>query len=144
MTLTEVFFILIAFVVSLFVVLPIVQARSGRQFLSRNSSNHRIKDLEERKETLYSTIKDIEFDYETGKLSESDFKDLRAQYKQEAIGILKEIDQLQKRTVKPKSLFGKQETQPKISEDKVSFCWLCGTAVAENDQYCANCGNELT
>ena len=42
--------------------------------------NHRAEELETRKSEIYSAIKDIELDYQMGKLSEENYQKLRNQY----------------------------------------------------------------
>ncbi len=44
------------------------------------------------KENAYATIKDIEFDYKTGKISDDDYQELMTKYKAEAVDILQKID----------------------------------------------------
>ena len=135
-------FILLSIAVSYFVVSPIVQAR-GRQGGFSGKSNHHANDLVERKETIYAAIKDIEFDYQMGKLSEEDFKELRQKYKDEAVGLLKTIDKGQ---TKPAKGEGTQvsKSQRKTEDQSVNFCWECGMAVAADDNFCANCGNKVS
>lgn len=48
------------------------------------------------KENAYATIKDIQFDFKTGKISEEDYKELMAKYEAEAVGILKKIEDFKK------------------------------------------------
>ncbi|NIP38750.1 MAG: hypothetical protein GWO07_08420 [Candidatus Dadabacteria bacterium] len=50
--------------------------------------------LEEDKLELYSAIKEIEFDYGLGKLSEEDFKELRHKYIYEASKVVSRIEEL--------------------------------------------------
>ena len=52
------------------------------------------KDLLERKEQLYAGIKELEFDRNTGKLAEEDYRLLRAELEGEALGVLRQLDQL--------------------------------------------------
>lgn len=52
----------------------------------------RLSELESRREALYAAIKELEFDYRMGKLSETDYKELDERYKLEALSLLKEID----------------------------------------------------
>ena len=51
-------------------------------------------DLEAAKEAKYREIRDAELDYRTGKLSEADWKRLDRELRQEAIEILRAIDEL--------------------------------------------------
>ncbi|RMD94293.1 MAG: zinc-ribbon domain-containing protein [Calditrichaeota bacterium] len=113
---------------------PLVEAHSKKGIWKKVSSNHRAKELEERKQAIYSAIKDIEFDYQMGKLSEEDFIELRNQYKEEAINLLKQIDRLQSTPKKKKH---------KSAAKELKYCWKCGSPVSRDDKYCANCGNPL-
>ncbi|MFQ5751708.1 MAG: zinc ribbon domain-containing protein [bacterium] len=134
-------FILLAAVVSYLVVSPIFKARIQQGYWGKHDSNHRAGDLVERKETIYAAIKDIEFDYQMGKLSEEDFKELRQQYKDEAIGLLKKIDKIQGKKVKAKQLHAKNNK--KADARPIKYCWICGTPVTKGDQFCVNCGTTL-
>lgn len=50
------------------------------------------------KENLYSTIKELDFDHETGKISDDDYRELKSEYTEKALGVLKELDQDEKTT----------------------------------------------
>ena len=131
------FFIFLASVVSFYVVFPIVQARTQAGSWRTPSSNNHASDLIERKEAIYAAIKDIEFDYQMGKLSKEDYQELRQQYKQEAVHLLKKIDQKQKKVMKSDSIGAKKK------DAQANFCWMCGTALVTSDKFCANCGEKI-
>lgn len=138
MTVTLLLFFAITLLIAFFVAIPMLQ-RSPRFGLGKIGSNHSANDLVERKESIYSAIKEIEFDYQMGKLSDEDFKALRQQYKDEAVNLLKKIDQVQRRP-------GKSSGQTKRATKKQTspnYCWVCGTAVTQNDKFCANCGTKI-
>lgn len=138
---TMVMFFVLALSVSLFVVYPIVQTKKGLRY--KIGSNHRARELEDRKEAIYAAIKDIEFDYQMGKLSEEDFTELRQQYKEEAISLLKKIDEIQKKQMKSEKIHAKQKQPIKADSKEINFCWICGTVITEGNKFCANCGNKL-
>ncbi len=54
----------------------------------------RLADLELRKETKYGEIRDAESDFHAGKLSEGDYRELDRTLRREAIGLLEQIDQV--------------------------------------------------
>src|SRR3989338_6174730 len=54
--------------------------------------NEALGELIHKKEVVYTSIKDLDFDYRTGKLSEDDYKELKEKYEVEALHILKDID----------------------------------------------------
>jgi rRNA maturation endonuclease Nob1 len=141
---TNFIFLLLALMVSLFVVYPIVQSRQRKTRGLGTLSNHTAQDLIERKETLYTAIKEIEFDYQVGKLSEDDFQQLRQQYKEEAVNLLKRIDQKQRKKSKPhKRKAGPQQVRG-ADKESVKYCWSCGTAISKHDKFCASCGSDLS
>jgi hypothetical protein len=50
------------------------------------------EDLYSRKESTYSALKELEFDFRTGKLSRTDFDELDAKYRAEALQLIEAID----------------------------------------------------
>ncbi len=54
--------------------------------------NERLDELQSRRDTTYSMLKELEFDYQSGILSGEDYKDLEGRYKGRAISILMNID----------------------------------------------------
>ena len=52
--------------------------------------------LEERKEATYENLRDLNFEYKAGKLSEQDYAVQRAALEDEAAGILAELDSIEK------------------------------------------------
>lgn len=140
---TAVVFILLAAATSLFIAQPILQARSQRGRLHSNSSDHRLQELEEQKASVYSAIKDIEFDYRMGKLSKEDFEALRQQYKAEAVELLKKIDRIRSEKAGSQRIFSRKKAGADATAGATQYCWMCGTAVTQSDRFCANCGNKL-
>jgi hypothetical protein len=54
----------------------------------------RLTELELRKESKYAEIRDAEADFQAGKLSRSDYRELDRALRAEAIAILEEIDRV--------------------------------------------------
>jgi hypothetical protein len=53
-----------------------------------------LKRLLRKKETIYENIKDLDFEYKMGKLSDEDYRGLRKDYEQEAYAVMREIEQI--------------------------------------------------
>ncbi len=53
------------------------------------------------KEVAYATLKDLDFDFKTGKLSEEDYQELKSRYEEEALSILEKIDKFSKKQSNP-------------------------------------------
>jgi hypothetical protein len=62
-----------------------------------DARSDRLADLELRKETKYGEIRDAEADFQAGKLSREDYRELDRVLRREAIGILEEIDRVNER-----------------------------------------------
>ena len=100
------------------------------------------EELYHRKETTYSALKELEFDYKTGKLSEQDFHELETRFKADALEILEAIDQLEHPT--PKGKAGRRAETGMVgveSKRRVSAALPADTAVAGG--LCASCGGRL-
>lgn len=88
------FGLLIFFAAFAFVAYPLVVARRQESVLEDELES----ELQFKKESTYSALKELEFDYALGNLSPEDHRDLEDRYKEKAINILKELDGLE---VKP-------------------------------------------
>ncbi len=100
----------------------------------------KFRELSSSRDTTYSMLKELEFDLQSGILSEEDYHDLEARYKRKAISILKELDNREK---------GSQvedEIERKILElrrGKGRFCPQCGARYQAGDRFCSHCGTGL-
>ncbi len=78
-----------------FVVFPLFRQRKS----SGGSIEHeKLQELHSKRDTAYSMLKELEFDRQSGILTDEDYRDLEARYKGKAISILRDIDGLGKST----------------------------------------------
>ncbi len=114
-----------------------------------------------RKAVLYSNIKDLEFEYKMGRLSDADFQRLDAGYKKEAAVILQKLDQLgaeknldetiEKDVAERKAkLVPAKPGAPKAAAvtktavaQKEQRCPSCGAEIIAGKKFCADCGHRL-
>jgi len=61
----------------------------------------RLEHLRERKETVYENLRDLNFEFKAGKLSEGDYNSLKTGLEEEAAGILAEIARLEDSSLRP-------------------------------------------
>ena len=103
-----------------------------------------------RKAVVYSNLKDLEFEYKMGRLSDADFKRLEAGYKGEAAAILQKLDQMgaekdlderiEKDIAANKArLFSTAPAQAKGP----GSCPSCGADLIPGKKFCADCGHRL-
>ncbi len=73
------------------VVQPLLGPRRNGEKLDSDSDAGR-STLLSKKQRLYRAIKDLEFDYHSGKVSESDFQEIRTSLRHEAVQVLIQLD----------------------------------------------------
>ncbi len=61
----------------------------------RGEDKTRVAYLQERKDAVYENLRDLNFEYKAGKLSDADYENLRNSLESEAGAILAEIDRLE-------------------------------------------------
>ena len=104
-----------------------------------------------RKAIVYTNLKDLEFEYKLGRLSDADFQRLEAGYKAEAalilqkldqLGIEKNIDEVIERDVAARrsKLFSSASPPTAPSATR---CPACGTATIPGKKFCADCGRQI-
>lgn len=126
--------------------------------------------LEERKQALYGAIRETSFDFHTDKIGEEDYRREVETLKQEAVGVVLQIETLRSQAPRAaKSL----ENTISAAKERVSqaegealseplddaaaadvkaadasatverFCTSCGSGTATEDRFCAACGAGL-
>ncbi|MBI5749122.1 MAG: DUF4190 domain-containing protein [Nitrospinae bacterium] len=126
-----------------FVGYPIFKRQEARV---KTQENEALGELIHKKEAVYTSIKDLDFDYRTGKLSEDDYKELKEKYEVEALHILKDIDDSGKKKTAVDEARAKQilpeSAEPTTGKDFI-FCPKCGTKAKMGDNFCFKCGAKL-
>ena len=103
-----------------------------------------LESLIRKKESIYTNIKDLRFDYQMGKLSEVDFQSLEAGYQAEAANVLQRIEILTSDTrfnstieeeVTRRRRNGRAQDVPSAQP-----CGACGASVRLGNKFCNACG----
>jgi hypothetical protein len=139
---------------------PLIARRDGP--LGGISARH----LTERKEQLYATILELEFDRELGKLPDEDFQRMRDELEEEALEVIHMLDQLNGRTdsdsVERRIEEELAQIQAQNPQESVvvqaeipateaavplhtpmpqsNFCGQCGAKRQTEDRFCPQCG----
>jgi len=53
-----------------------------------------LRELHALRDVAYETLRDLEFDFQSGKISEADYKELGDRYRAEAVDIVRRIDDI--------------------------------------------------
>lgn len=126
--------ILLGLSVAAFVLLPIVQ--SGKA--SGSAETTRSDDLLARRDRVYGEIRDLEFDFRVGKVTEEDYRDGRERLEVEAARILQALDD------RLRVVDDQIERDVKRLRRKRDICPSCGAAITPKARFCASCGAGLT
>ena len=87
----------LVFVILAAVGIPLfARVSAGPLFVKRDPELERYKHLLVRKEEILLSIKELEFDNKTGKLSQEDYQSSRKKLETEALETLEEIDRMEK------------------------------------------------
>jgi hypothetical protein len=91
-----------------------------------------------RRDAAYRGIKELEFEYELGNLSEPDYRRLRERYRSEAAATLRELD-----AATASSPASQAAVASADSPQAGLSCPSCGREVELGDRYCWSCGGQL-
>ncbi len=133
----------------------------------RADEDDELVDLIQRKDAVMRSIKEVEFDHHTGKLSEEDYEAYDQRMRQQAISLIRQIEKRspevagldaeleamiasrrKTRTAAPVAVNGATPapatpvTAP-TQESGVVFCHECGAKAKTSDRFCAQCGTAL-
>ena len=100
------------------------------------------------KEMLYVAIRDLDFDFQTGKVDQKDYDELRRQLEREDVDILRQLD-----AVDPLVVFDNEvERQVMVLRRRhisaarassLETCPSCATPLESDDHFCPSCGQAL-
>lgn len=93
-----------------------------------------LDELLTQRESAYQAIRDLDFDFQLGKLSQTDYNNLRERHKAHAASVLQELDA--RPLVAP-------APRPVATREVNLFCTNCGTQREPSDKFCRKCGNQL-
>lgn len=102
--------------------------------------DEKLGEMLSKRDTTYSMLKELEFDLQSGILSQEDYQDLEARYRSKAISVLKGIDGL-KEAGDVEADIERQVLELRRSGG--SFCPQCGDKRQPNDRFCPRCDASL-
>jgi hypothetical protein len=100
-----------------------------------------VKHLEERKAAIYENLRDLQFEYRVGKLSDSDYQLTKVGLQKELAGVLAEIEKVmggKPVAAAPAPAPPKPKLQPAFS------CRHCGARFATEMKFCGECGKAMS
>ena len=98
-----------------------------------------IQHLEDRKHAIYDNLRDLQFEYRLGKLTDQDYQQTKQALQKELAVVLSETEQ----TLKSLGL-GSIKTPAKPVAKKSTACPHCGAKFKEALKFCGECGKAIT
>jgi rRNA maturation endonuclease Nob1 len=97
--------------------------------------------LDERKAAIYENLRDLQFEYRVGKLSDADYQQTKKDLQKELAQVLAEVDRLREQLgAKPAKAVA---VTPKASEPVKYVCPSCGTQFDKDLKFCGECGKPM-
>ena len=95
-----------------------------------------IQHLEDRKYAIYDNLRDLQFEYRLGKLSDDDYQQTKQALQRELAIVLAETEETVKRLGLARAAAPKRKQQG-------SVCPHCRATFAQNLKFCGECGKAM-
>jgi hypothetical protein len=111
-------------------------------------SDENIERLLLQKEMLYGAIRDLDFDFQTGKVDQKDYAELRQQLEREALQILRQLDAADPlvaldHEIEHQVLTLRRHRASTVCGPSREACFHCGTPLENGENFCPCCGQAL-
>jgi NADH pyrophosphatase NudC (nudix superfamily) len=100
--------------------------------------------LDERKASIYENLRDLQFEYRVGKLSDADYQQTKLDLQKELAQVMAQVDQLKaelKLTPQVATAAPVNAIEPRTS---ASICATCGATFAQSLKFCGECGAPMS
>jgi len=126
-----VFFVALLMTLAVFALVSYPLLRPGRGEADIVPTDHGgTEDLLAQRDAAYAAIKELEFEFHLGNLSQRDYEELRARYRQRAADILRRLDAAEREAAA-------------ASNEGRARCPGCQAIVQAGDRFCGRCGTRL-
>jgi hypothetical protein len=104
-----------------------------------------LQHLEDRKAAIYENLRDLQFEYRLGKLSDEDYQRTKLSLQKELAGVLREMEETANRLgLTTRKTAPPAKAQPKTAPSKPSTeCPHCGAKFSHAMKFCGECGKAI-
>jgi hypothetical protein len=102
--------------------------------------------LEERKSQIYENLRDLQFEYRVGKLSDADYQVTKQLLQTELAAVMSEIDKMKQQAAPPAAAKAAAPARaPATDPQKPStVCQHCGAQFPTSMKFCGECGKAMS
>src|SRR6185436_18109581 len=100
------------------------------------------KHLDDRKAAIYENLRDLQFEYRLGKLSDADYQTTKKDLQKELASVLEEVDRLRAELQigQPSA----KAAKPAAAKPRPAFvCDACGASFPQELKFCGECGKPM-
>lgn len=97
--------------------------------------------LDERKAAIYENLRDLQFEYRLGKLSDADYQSTKKDLQKELAHVLQEVDKLKEKLGATVKSAAPAKAAAKPAE--ANACPACGATFKEDLKFCGECGKPM-
>src|SRR5690349_8764454 len=98
--------------------------------------------LDERKAAIYENLRDLQFEYRLGKLSDEDYQSTKRDLQKELAGVLAEVDRV-KLQLGVNGAVPPPVPAPKPVKALGTVCPACGAKFEKELKFCGECGKPM-
>lgn len=104
-----------------------------------------VQHLEDRKHAIYDNLRDLQFEYRLGKLSDEDYQQTKLALQRELAGVLAEMEEtIKKLGLMPTRVPSKPTAaKQKAARPATTVCPHCGASFPQALKYCGECGRAI-
>jgi hypothetical protein len=104
--------------------------------------------LDERRAAIYENLRDLQFEYRVGKLSDADYQTVKQDLQKELANVLAEVDKLRASLpAQPASAPAKTASVPHrtatVRERAAFTCPSCNASFPQDLKFCGECGKPM-
>jgi hypothetical protein len=98
--------------------------------------------LEERKAQIYENLRDLQFEYRVGKLSDADYQTTKQSLQSELAAVMSEIDRIKQHAPPPAP--AAPPSPKKEAPSSHTVCKNCGAEFPTAMKFCGECGKAIS
>ncbi len=106
-----------------------------------------IQHLEDRKHAIYDNLRDLQFEYRLGKLSDDDYRQTKQALQRELAGVLAETEEVTARLGLKTVVIQREAKPPVVSPNAAPptglTCPHCAAHFSQALKYCGECGKAI-